>query len=276
MYCISSIENDIDEEDEKVLQGIIMEDADRQDTYMLYRSTRLMPDESIVYPRKAKLKKRFIGIPYRILLPAAAAVAALLIIIQLFTGKGPEAGSLTLTEQVPEDSRDEMETFVQQTLENAPPADAPMIVERDESPETTPVRTAYITRKQPIMTEESDPEGGTHSSRENIKLAMVRSRSIERIEGSVTSPDQTGTSSHALRQSFSPENQDKEVDPSGDNPKLSLWILADAGVRGLNSVSEDEYHLDRETDKNGKTRRITFDTPIFGISTPLRKSDKEQ
>ena len=63
---------------------------------------------------------------------------------------------------------------------------------------------------------------------------------------------------------------------SSDNPRLSLWILADAGVRGLSSVAEDEYHLDREKDKNGKTRRITFDTPVFGFSAPVRKPDKKQ
>ncbi len=65
MYCISSMENDIADDDEKILQGIIKDDPDREETYMLYQSTRLMPDESIVYPRKARLKKRFIGLPYR-------------------------------------------------------------------------------------------------------------------------------------------------------------------------------------------------------------------
>ena len=105
---------------------------------------------------------------------------------------------------------------------------------------------------------------------------MVKSKSIERVEGSIASLDQNGTAYQTLRQNLSQEDLDKVEDPSGDNTKLSLWILADASVRGLNSVSEDEYHLDRKKDKNGKTRRITFDTPVFGISAPLRKPDKEQ
>jgi hypothetical protein len=267
MYCISSMENDIADDDEKILQGIITDDPDREDTYLLYRSTRLMPDESIVYPRKARLKKRFIGLPYRYFLPAAAAVAAMLIIIQVFSGKGPEAGNLTLTDPVSENSGEDVGTHVPLMQENATPA---------ESPETTPVQTAVITPKQSLMAEESIPEDGAHSGRENIQLAMVRSRSIERIEGVVASPDETGNSSLALRQNSYREDKDKEVDPSGDNPKVSLWILADASVRGLNSVSEDEYHLDRKKDNNGRTRRFTFDSPVFGISAPLRKSDKEQ
>jgi hypothetical protein len=267
MYCISSIENDIADEEEEVLKGIIRDDPDRGDTYMLYRSTRLLPDESIVYPRKARLKKRIIGLPYRYFLPAAAAVAAMLIIIQVFTGRGPEPGNLNLTDPVSENSGEDAGTHVPQTQDNASPA---------ESPETTPVQTAFISPKQPLMTEESIPEDVTHSGRENIQLAAVRSRSIERIERVVASPDETVNSSLAHRQNSIPEDRAEEVDPSGDNPKVSLWILADAGVRGLNSVSEDEYHLDRKKDKNGRTRRFTFDSPVFGISAPLRKPDKEQ
>ena len=276
MYCISSMENDIDDEDEKVLQGIIMNDPDREDTYSLYRSTRLMPDENIVYPRKANLKKRFIGIPYRILLPAAAAVAVLLILIQVFTGGGHEAGNMTLIDPFPENSREEPGNQALQTQDNAPPANTPIIADGDKSLEATPVQTAFITQKQPVMAEESMTEEGAHSGRENIRLALVKSKSVERIEGLVAIPDQTASLTTALQQVFSPEDQNTEVDPSSENPRLSLWILADAGVRGLNSVSEDEYHLDREKDKNGKIRRITFDTPVFGISAPIRKSDKAQ
>jgi hypothetical protein len=276
MYCISSMEDDIDNEDEEILLGIIRDDPDREDTYKLYRSTRLLPDESILYPGKAKLKKRFINIPYRIFLPAAAAVAALLILLQVFTGKDPEVGNLTLTDQVPENSQDEMETYLPLAQENQPAADNPLISEREESAETSQVQPAFITGKKPVLAKESIPEADSHSSREKIQLAMITSKSIEQVEGSMASPDQTGTAYQALQQNYSQEDHNKLEDPSGDNPKLSLWILADASVKGLNSVSEDEYHLDRKKDKNGKTRRITFDTPVFGISAPLRKPDKSR
>ncbi len=276
MYCISSMENDIAGEDEEILQGIIRDDPDREDTYMLYRSTRLLPDESILYPEKAKLKKRFINIPYRIILPAAAAVAALIIILQVFTGKGPEGSNLTMTDHVSENSQDEMGSYPPLTLENQPPADTPLNFKGEEFPETSQVQPAIITGKQPISAKGSIPEADSHLGREKIQLAMVKSKSIERVEGSIASLDQNGTAYQALRQNFTLKDDGNVENPSGDSPRLSLWILADVSVRGLNSVSEDEYHLDREKDKNGKTRRITFDTPVFGISAPLRKPDKKQ
>jgi len=276
MYCISSMENDIADEDEEILQGIIGDDPDREDTYLLYRSTRLLPDESIHYPWKARLKKRFITIPYRIILPAAAAGAALLIILQLFNGNGPEVGNLNMADRVPENSQDEMGTQPPLAEEDQLPSDNQLMAAGKESLGTSPVKQAIIKGKQSAPAKESLPDADAYSSREKIQLATVRPKSIGRVEGSNANTDPTGMAYQALRQNFSREDHDRVEDPSGDNPKLSLWILADASVRGLNSVSEDEYHLDRKKDKNGKTRRVTFDTPVFGISAPLRKPDKGQ
>jgi hypothetical protein len=61
-----------------------------------------------------------------------------------------------------------------------------------------------------------------------------------------------------------------------DEPRFSFWKLADVGIKGLNNISEDEYHLSHTRDKGGNTRRFTFDSPIFGISAPLGNPDKPQ
>ncbi len=274
MYCISSMENDIADEDEEILQGIIRDDPDRVDTYMLYRSTLLLPDESIFYPGKAKLKKRFINIPYRIILPAAAAVAALLIILQVFTGKGPEVYNVTQTFQSPEPSNDNKEISSPLTKVVQPPAETPSLTREEKSTGISPVNNGLTHGKGSHMADGSIIEAELNTNRETIQLARIASKSIPQLSGSIASSEEIPPAYLTLRQTTKlPENGDS-AEISGDNPKLSLWILADIGVRGLNSVSEDEYHLDREKDKNGKTRRITFDTPVFGISVPLRKPDK--
>ena len=276
MYCISSMENDIADEDEEILQGIIENDQDREATYTLYQSTRLLPDGSILYAGKAKLKKRFIHIPYRIFLPAAAAVAALLIILRVFTGNGPETGSLTLTDQATENSLNELESNLPLKKEVQAWENKPLISAGEESSGTSKVRPKFNAGNQPVLANESSPEVDSFSSREKIQLAMISSKSIERVEGSIVSSDKTGDAYQALRKNSSLVVNDKVADQSGDNPRLSLWILADAGVRGLNSISEEEYLLDREKDNSGRIRRFTFDTPVFGISAPVRKPDKKR
>lgn len=52
--------------------------------------------------------------------------------------------------------------------------------------------------------------------------------------------------------------------------RLNFWKLADAGLQKINELSDEEdYSLVREIDEQGQTRRFTFETPVFGISTPL-------
>ena len=265
MYCISSVENDIVDEDEEILQGIIRDDPDREDIYKLYRSTRLLPDESILYPGKAKLKKRFINIPYRIILPAAAAVAALLIM-----------NNVTQTFQSPETSNDNKEISSPLTKVVQPPAETPSLAREEKSSGISPVNDGLTPGKGSHMADGSIIEAELNTNRETFQLARIASKSIPQLSGSIASSEDIPPAYLTLRQTSNLPENDDSAEISGDNPKLSLWILADISVRGLNSVSEEEYHLDREKDKNGKTRRITFDTPVFGISAPLRKPDKKQ
>ena len=274
MYCISSMENDIAGGDEEILQGIIRDDPDRENTYMLYRSTRLLPDESVLYPGKVKLKKRFINISYRIMLPAAAAVAALLIILQVYTGKGPEVYNVTQSFQSPENSNDNKEISSPHTETTQPPAETSLLTREERSTGISPVNDGQAPGKGSHMPDGYITEAELNTSRETIQLARIASKSIPQLKGSNVNYEEITPTNLTLRQTTRlPENGDS-AEISGDNHKLSLWMLADASIRGLNSVSEDEYYLDREKDKNGKTRRITFDSLVFGISSPLRKPDK--
>ena len=64
-----------------------------------------------------------------------------------------------------------------------------------------------------------------------------------------------------------PGKQDRNP---GEEQKFSIWTLADAGIHKINELSEEAYSLDRKTDELGKTRRLTIETPLFGLSAPVR------
>jgi hypothetical protein len=276
MYCISSMENDIAEDEEEILQGIIVEDKDRKDTFTLYQSTRLQADEGIRYPGKAGLKKRFIPLSYRIAFTAAAAVVAFLIVLQVFRGGGPEDYQAARINQSAETSSD--------LPEISPPPDESGRSADENSPLTTQKRTIEIPAENDAGKQEKEiqlahtsmADTEAEAGRENIELDRIAPKPVHRLAHSLDQSGEMPSSSLALRRTSRLPEHGKTAEIAADNPRLSLWILADAGVRGLNSVAEDEYHLDREKDKNGKTRRITFDTPVFGFSAPVRKPDKKQ
>ena len=274
MYCISSMEHDITAEDEELLQGIVGEDPDREATFRLYQTTRLLPDETIVYPGKAQLKKRLISIPYRIILPAAAAVAAMLILLQLFTGRDPEPGIQTLAEQVPQQGPDAPVSNPSSELEN-PSTQSPPLITAEKGPAgNSPEALNVKAEGQIILAETSGIEDDSSTGRDKVQMEKMGSIPIRYLKNPDAEYGQEISDHPEIQQTRMLEQYRSSSLQSGDDTRLSLWFLADAGVRGLNTISEDEYHLDREKDKTGNTRRFTLDTPVFGISAPLRKSDK--
>jgi len=275
MYCISSVEDDIAEEDEAILQGIIGENTDLKDTYMLYRSARLQPDESILYPGKARLKKRFIQGKYRIILPVAAAVAALLILLQIFSGNGPEKNSANQAFKSPATYKHHQENYSPTTKGVQSPKETPSLIKSEKSTGIFQVKKKDIQGKESQMAERSITEAESNNTREVIQLARIEPEPVSQLQGSNFQSGEIPPVSQKLRQTNRLAEHGDLTEISVDIPKVSIWMLADASVRGLNSVSEDEYYLDREKDNNGKIRRITFDSPIFGISAPVRKHEKK-
>jgi hypothetical protein len=184
--------------------------------------------------------------------------------------------NVTQTFQSPETSNDNKEISSPLTKVVQPPAETPSLAREEKSSGISPVNDGLTPGKGSHMADGSIIEAELNTNRETFQLARIASKSIPQLSGSIASSEDIPPAYLTLRQTSNLPENDDSAEISGDNPKLSLWILADISVRGLNSVSEEEYHLDREKDKNGKTRRITFDTPVFGISAPLRKPDKKQ
>jgi hypothetical protein len=213
--------------------------------------------------------------PYRIFLPAAAAVAALFIIFQVFTGE-PEPENLSSGEPLTGTARIEMKSDPSGKPGKPVRDDIPLISGGEESHGKPLVQPEYMAGKQTTPATTSIFEAVSDSGREKIQLSMIRSKTIQQLERSPAGPDGYEKASQALQGHITPGGHDNAPEQSGENSRLSLWILADASVRALNSVTEDEYHLDRERDKNGKIRRVTFDTPLFGISAPIRNYDKQR
>jgi hypothetical protein len=275
MYCISNMENDITESEREILQAIIRDDPDREATYRLYQSTRLLPDASIIFSGKAKLKKRFIGIPNRIILPVAAAAAALLIVWQLFKEKGFESGKMDVTEQVQPEMKDDMGIPPSPVLEEQSTSAIRLISGEKESTETSVELQAPGTESHDALTSKSGIGADPVDVREKIRLERMRSIAIQHVMVPEADPVQMDNVHQVLK---TPMHGDypQPSNESAHDARLSLWMLADAGVRGLNSVSEDEYLLERKSDKNGNIRRFTLDTPVFGISAPLRKPEKSR
>jgi hypothetical protein len=208
------------------------------------------------------------------ILPVAAAVASLLIVWQLFNEKGFESGKMTVTDKVQPEMKYDMGTGLSPAQEKQSVSATTLISGEKESAETSLDLQAPGNESHDALTFTSVIDADPVDGREKIRLERMKPITIQHVMGPEPDPVQIDHAGQVPRQAPMHGDHPQSTDGGEHDTRLSLWILADAGVRGLNTVSEDEYLLERERDKKGNIRRFTLDTPVFGISAPLRKPEK--
>ena len=280
-YCVSSIEQQLSPQEEKILQNIIKKDHLRKSIYTLYESTRLKADKSILFPEKSRLKKRFINVPaVRITIGSAAATALLLIAASWFLRNN--TGSHTGNQQVADITQESiLEESIEVEVSNEIPLD-PLIdypsVASDPVMVSPPAALPVFSQAN-VQQADVNPDP---TEREFISLARLEPRTVKGLE--MTGGKKISGTAYRLRSEryfYASINAPVEPDNNGRagvqrEKKISLWRLADAGIQKINELAEDDYSLDRETNDEGKTRRLTFETPLFGISAPMRNTDNPQ
>ncbi len=292
-FCISGIEQQLSPEEESMLQGIIKDYPEKQRIYQLYRSTLLEADERIKYPCKPKLKKRYIDVPrVRMSIYSVAAVAVLMLALSsLFRNvadrNAADRNVITETTDVPSITG-EAEPAKTVTGEKT----GEILAGGDRSTGTPgPGETGVNTDRS---SEEVKPAGPSVSGVNTLagdfsikdEPAFPEPILISRLEPigaeQLSNPGrgQEHTMDYHLRgtefddylslQEYAMLQLSKRIYGDPAEKKFSFWKLANAGIQRINKYSEEDYSLERKTDENGKTRWLTFETPLFGISTPMR------
>jgi len=269
--CISSIEQQLSQEEEGQLQDLLKADPEKEKTYSLYMATIIEADRSISYPGKSLLKKRFIDIP-SIRVTATAVAAAAVIFLTLSVLMRNPAGQEVLTGNqeitVPGD--------------NLPEKEIPDVILSENPEEKQVPKTAEI---KPIHPESSgmgqfrtDTKPTPTIQTEKLQPQYVRLSALKPIEARYISPGEgieQKLMAQGLQEHSIPEADDSP-DPERGDRRISFWKLADAGIQRINELSEEDYSLERKVDEQGQIRRFTFETPIFGISTPMGSTDQPQ
>jgi hypothetical protein len=275
-YCLASVEKQLSPIEERFLQELLEKDASRQKIYELYESSILIPDTKIQYGNKSRLKKRFIlGLPARVILGAASAAAVLLISLLVYINPGPSEMISDFQEPVGSEDLNMPEESAGTGLEHSETSPDNMVAQTEKHDRRSPEIPKVIPEKIPeedrevVLSEEFLPL----SEKEPLLLAKLESRTLSMIEF----PVHAGLSQNALRlQSEGYDYVSLDLIARRENTRkkrISFWKLAENSINRINQVSEEDYSLDRETDENGRTRRFTFETPLFGISAPTRSTN---
>jgi hypothetical protein len=241
-WMIRDIEGLLDDSEENELQEFLSLNPAYSFDYKIFGYTKLSPDLSISYMRKKELKKKTARFPVRHLawiLPAAAAIGLLFIVIRYFTQQDVQA-----TNPIP---------YAIATIPSLPPQGisagriSPSLVEKKILVSGTPSR---VSRSESIPVANVILQNPTRTLSLNLTVfnlspipaADIKDRSlIGNIFNNMVSQ---------VRGSL------------GGRPKLektgksdfSFWSIAKAGVNGFNSMSDRELELYVRKDESGKVK----------------------
>jgi len=273
-YCIASIEQQLSPSEENLLQKIIEEDKEKHDLFKIYQATVLTADDKLQFSGKAGLKKKYIDIPsVRISIAAIAAAAVLLLVLPWLFIKSTNQTGITQNIDTGENSS---LVISEEPLVLEKIADDRDDISADGSVAGNVVHSNDIAKtgsaemspneKNDILWTGPDPD---QPARDQIHLSR-----IEPIKAEVL-PDHRSERFLTLAPGiYYPEMNTYSANRQGLKDQtgkiLSFWSIADAGVQRINKLTEKDYSLERETDNEGRIQRLTFETPLFGISTPVR------
>jgi hypothetical protein len=290
--CIAYTEGDLELNEKKKFESWLSANPERLIEFELFRKSRLLPDKSIIFSTKSKLK-RLTLIQKRIRLISAISAAAVIILALILTiNKGIKPDDLITkkadtnikTQPITERSGDETMANVNdsQYTDNQLNETESLADLKDTKPRhlysSSEIKNGKVTGEKYI----SQKDDLLKSEREQIEIQQISSAfalvevkntyDLNNLKTPVSKPSNDFDSYQTLGQ-FASNKILKSLLPGYDSvksTKITFWDLASSGFKELNQITDGGYALNKETDKSGKLKRISFETPLIGFSIPIK------
>ncbi len=291
LFSIARLEGDLTREQEEKHISMVTENTNWNQEWELWSKTRLVP-EQITFTGKTQLKKKKRLNRAMIWLSVVSSAAVIALVITLIR-REPE---------IPVPQVSDMETPVQfpggdnQKNRNALAAEKASITETDGENIKISGQPAILSIKKhqdfPELTgirkAESEPVADMDSDKEPIKYISerpVRVAGLIEIQNEFLNPvtydrilplEIPPASIHLISLSVS-QLADLDLQELMDNyaefKNISLWSVADAGIRGINRITGSDMSLIASRNPEGYVSGIQFRSKRFSIAAPLDRRE---
>jgi hypothetical protein len=275
--CIALIEGDMPLQEQVAFQEELNTDKTFQETLEYYKKTRLQVDKTIIFNGKARLKKLSLRATRRRAFFTMASVAA----------------SLTLFISVFINTNRSVQRFLApESTANTEPVKQHGTVPVPGNPgtrwTTSPIdkqeepRMASFTKKREEKNQETkaeekiDPPGNTSFSkiqpRQTASLGLETGRAAQPIIPSAkkrqpeskTGEEYLSLNEYALRKIKKNILQEEEQD------KITLWDIAQAGIRGISNLTGKKMELEKKPGTEGEIKYYAFYSERISVTLPAK------
>ncbi|HYX08103.1 MAG TPA: hypothetical protein VE912_15340 [Bacteroidales bacterium] len=295
-FIIARLEGDLTDRKEEELNLFLENNPEYRKDVILFSKTFLKPDEAIKYHYKKNLKKRTPAMRKRLLFLsyAAAAVMLLFLTLYLLPDRQVNRPAGIADNKVPATEKTDAVS-----TEKTTPAVEEKVMQKQQNKESEIKKKVVPEVKQHIKPKiksgAATPKTIPESQQQEMKrsrIPMMRMNRIElaRVEGGATEIQMQpvhstytilGNKGKNSPKDFLtlPQLATKEIkktlyasnEPARSSEKLSIWDLAYAGIKGINSLTENDIKFDREYDEKGNVEAVAIRKGKFEVEAPVKK-----
>lgn len=287
LFSIARLEGDLTGRQEKDHESMVAKDGDKNREWMEWQKTKLTA-APIAFTGKDQLKKRR-GLGSRVIwlsvVSSAAVITLLITLLRIDTVVTEPA----LVEEVSTIQPAEMNQSVFNEpvhKEPSPPitreekvilADRPVslsIKKNPDPPELTGIKrgAGEALEKADAVSKDTQPRPVRITSTLHSTTEFINSGRYDQIRPIEIAPASIHLSSLSFSQLAAMDLQELFDDYTEEND-ISIWNIANAGIRGINRITGADLSLLASRNEEGDVSGIRFKSRRFSLSTPIEDSE---
>ena len=254
--CVAYYENDLHIGEKNDLINYISKNPEKKRDFELYTKTYLKADLSITYNEKSQLKKYTIKTRLYYQLGAAAAVAALIIVSFILFYLRPITENIAVIDEQTQKQTEEKTEGVEIESKLKPIENKTIIYDQiADNLVISPIKNA---RSHEIAYAPLELKN-THIPSSIKTSIIVKSKKSADIKNEYY----PSVREYAMDKV---KNDLLKVDSPAEKPsELSLWDIMQAGINGIENISNVDIDIERDPDK-GKIKMLAFNSKKFELS----------
>lgn len=259
-YSIAYLENDLKETEKEFVLEAVNRNAAYKRIFDLYQKTKLLPDLAIRYLNKKQLKHFALTGKILFRISGYAAAAAILIFVLIISN--PFNSSQSTQETIAEVS--DTTTHPEMNISKVEP----------EEVEENNIRTISVSKQETPILANAIIEKPGQDSKEPVKWERLQSQSIQSIEpGSKLAINVIKIQSKSVDYAENSMESNDEIEPeqipaSANRRRISIWTLAELGMKGFGMLNERDYDVKPNYNNAGQVKSITLITENRRITIP--------
>ncbi len=266
LFCISFLENDLDEDQITAFQSFLYKNKNQQKEFKKFRATKLKKDNSIIFPAIKEIKRKnfqekILSLNHRPYFIMAASILLLLGIALpiIFHNSGKQTFnpgiqsldkvsnitivSITLDRNIniPERNTDAYSVRLPQAEPRYKISSIPPLVAKEINYTSIDINLQlnpyYLALPQYFFADIPDEFYAINKPKQN-------NPPLKRVFNNLKDK---------IKNVFSPAD---EIIEFADKEKITFWDIADSGIKGYNLLTNNDYQLIRQVNEEGKTKTV--------------------